>query len=656
MKSSLALILVFALTSMGNCDDTLVYEFSGVVPLDARNHFRVNGGETWIARFTIDISVPDDVPDDPMVGVYTGSVNSAIIEFSGGYSKQFDTTGWVTIVSNDRGNGVPFDAISIRDDRFNQQTLNVQVLRESTEALFDDSLPEAGVAFASQSTSTVNYYQLQFWDPICDGFVVYATNDEENTEFSSYIRSTNSSPNIIVTDQLASDIAYSSDDHMIYVSVPSASQLNPNSLITINPDTGEFGEPIAIGFNPQAVAMSLDGTTSYTVLGDGVGIQPFDVPSQTLGSPFFINGPLVKQILPIPDRPDAVLVSTHLPQYSPPATGTAVWENGIRLPNVVGTGLLNGGPDLIAVDPEDGTKGYGYQNTVSSFSNWNLEIDTNGVSGDGPSLQGVLVGFGIQHIERYDGRIYTDQGDVYNIDPPFQYGAFVAGREFILDPPTNRLFSISSFLNTHTIRAYDLTTLQLLGTELVTDVSGTARSLTRFGDSGIAFRTTLNQIVLVGEPQLRVPLAVPGDSFEVTRGTLGSGGIEELEASDNLDLSIRRNTSDTQSRTEFEIRAVGPVASPSTMEVTLEGSVFGRTQVDQTIELFDYAAGVWEEVDTREATRFTDSVVTVAATGDLSRFVETGTMCVKARIRYQSISPRQRFSSNTDQFFWTITP
>ena len=154
---------------------------------------------------------------------------------------------------------------------------------------------------------------------------------------------------------------------------------------------------------------------------------------------------------------------------------------------------------------------------------------------------------------------------------------------------------------------------------------------------------------LVGDVATVVP-----DSFSVTRGSYISGGTLELAESDNADVSIQRATSDIQSRTEFEVKAVSPNATPSSLEVALEGAVFARSTVNQTIELFDYAAGVWEQVDTRAATRFTDSTVTVNATGDLSRFVEAGTMCIQARIRYQSPIARQQFSSNTDQFIWTI--
>jgi hypothetical protein len=164
-----------------------------------------------------------------------------------------------------------------------------------------------------------------------------------------------------------------------------------------------------------------------------------------------------------------------------------------------------------------------------------------------------------------------------------------------------------------------------------------------------------NHVLFPAEIEALASAAVVyADSFLVTRGQYVAGGLPEIAESDNADLLIRRATSDVQSRTEFEVKAVSPLAIPASMEVTLESAVFARSQVNQTIELYDYVTGAWEQVDTRAASRFTDSTVTVAATGDLSRFVEPGTMCMKARVRYQSPVARQLFSSNTDQFIWTI--
>lgn len=156
------------------------------------------------------------------------------------------------------------------------------------------------------------------------------------------------------------------------------------------------------------------------------------------------------------------------------------------------------------------------------------------------------------------------------------------------------------------------------------------------------------------EIMIDVSNAVLPESVMAIRGNLVSGGTEALADSDDVDLSMQRATSDIQARTEFEASSFSPTASPSFMEVTLEGSVFARSQVDQSIELYNYTAGGWEQVDARAATMTVDSTVTVLLDGDLSRFVEPGTLSVHARISYQSTVARQQFSSNTDQFIWTI--
>ena len=146
------------------------------------------------------------------------------------------------------------------------------------------------------------------------------------------------------------------------------------------------------------------------------------------------------------------------------------------------------------------------------------------------------------------------------------------------------------------------------------------------------------------------------NSFLVTRGDYVSGDETDLADSDNADLSLRRSNSDLQSRTEFEVKSTSPTATPTIFEFTLEGSVFARGNVVQTIELFDYDTAAWELVDTTNANRapMPDTVVTATATGDLSRFVEAGTMCIEARILYKSDRNRQKFASNTDQAIWTI--
>lgn len=139
-----------------------------------------------------------------------------------------------------------------------------------------------------------------------------------------------------------------------------------------------------------------------------------------------------------------------------------------------------------------------------------------------------------------------------------------------------------------------------------------------------------------------------------TRGSFVSGDEASLASSDNEDYVMRRMTTDIQSRTEFEVDAMSPILNPVSFEVCLEGSVFARTEVIQTIELWDYQIGDWELVDSRPATIIFDSTVVVPGQRDLSRFVNQQTMAMRARIHFQSTNPRQRFASNTDLFKWTI--
>ena len=148
-------------------------------------------------------------------------------------------------------------------------------------------------------------------------------------------------------------------------------------------------------------------------------------------------------------------------------------------------------------------------------------------------------------------------------------------------------------------------------------------------------------------------ITVVPDSVIVTRGTLGSGGAPELAASDNIDLSIFRSTSDIQAVTEFEATGTSAFDNPTSIEVTLEGSVFARSTVEQTVELFDFDRREWVEIDVRNAARFSDStvVIPVTAAGD---FVENGTLAIQARVRYRSLVARQRFTSNTDLLSWTL--
>ncbi|MEM7457766.1 MAG: polysaccharide lyase, partial [Planctomycetota bacterium] len=181
---------------------------------------------------------------------------------------------------------------------------------------------------------------------------------------------------------------------------------------------------------------------------------------------------------------------------------------------------------------------------------------------------------------------------------------------------------------------------------------------TFFGGGSSIWATTKDEYAFFDDFRITAvpqdPLIVSPDSFMVTRGTYRSGGIPEIEASDNNDLSIQRNSADVQSRCEFEVKAVSPITFPGHLDFTLESSVFARSLVNQNISLFNFETGAFETIYSRAASRFGDSVTTISVGGDVSRFVEPATNFIEARISYVSASPRQRFTANVDLVNWII--
>ena len=149
-------------------------------------------------------------------------------------------------------------------------------------------------------------------------------------------------------------------------------------------------------------------------------------------------------------------------------------------------------------------------------------------------------------------------------------------------------------------------------------------------------------------------VSIAPQAMIVTRGNLAGGTVGTLRVSDNVDVSVRRSQSDILSRTEIEVAAASPINNPNSMEIRLEGSVFARSTVTQTVFLYDFSAGDWEQIDSRNASRFTDRTDSIFVGGNLSRFVNQTDGRIRARVRCQALSQRQVFTSNTDSFSWIV--
>jgi DNA-binding beta-propeller fold protein YncE len=301
----------------------------------------------------------------------------------------------------------------------------------------------------------------------------------------------------IVVNLKTSDLGYSPLSGQIYAAVPDGASLNPNTLTPINPATAALGTAIPIGFDPARIAVSSDGANVFTVIGDRRAVQRYHLPTFAADQLFSVaGGPVFDDMYAIPSRPNAVVLHESQPGISPPAVATVVYENGLLLPHQVGHGVGVGGPDIIAVDPADGTKAYGYQNTISSYDNVPMTISPLGIDATGPAaLQGVLTG---PHgpIAITGDHLFSNQGRIYSMSLGFQVGSFLGGGLFTLDANDHRLYTMTSSGTTKTFRAYSLDTLALVGTDVLTGIQGNPSSLIRLGSNAMAFRTSADQVVI----------------------------------------------------------------------------------------------------------------------------------------------------------------
>lgn len=223
-------------------------------------------------------------------------------------------------------------------------------------------------------------------------------------------------------------------------------------------------------------------------------------------------------------------------------------------------------------------------------------------------------------------------------NPALTDNNFIQGMDF--DPATDILYH-SAFDNTAggSYGSWDTTTGIFTEIEPLQTLGGSTPS--DFYEMNLAIKA------------LSGPQTISPDTLTVTAGNLNTGGLAELLENDSADLSIFRSPQSVTPRTEFVISGTSQTATPTTFDVTLEGSCFARTAVTQSIALFNFTTNSYDVVSSTNASLFFDNSVSASATGTLSDYVGPGNE-IRARVRFQGGIPRLVFTSNTDQFFWTV--
>ena len=330
----------------------------------------------------------------------------------------------------------------------------------------------------------------------------------------------------LVVNVQSSDLTFDPATGSLYVASPSNAASNPNTIIPINPVTGALGTPIAVLTNPSRVVSSGDGTYLYIVSNNGQTVQRYNPSTATFATKLSILSDNVSQIVAVPGYSDLVAIAQNAPGFSPPAIQTALYQNGTALPNHIGNGLGVGGPDIIAVN-DTGTLLYGYQTTVSSYTNWTAAI-TPGPSGgltstSAPTLQNVLTG-PRGRIDVANNMLFDDNGHIYDTQNPSLLSLFPTTDTFALDPQHGRFYSIVNNGASQTVDVFDMNvtnSLTLLGTIPATGEVGGVSEIVRFGSNGLALRTP-TQVILINSALVPEP---PGVVLIIIGGLILGGGV-----------------------------------------------------------------------------------------------------------------------------------
>lgn len=305
-------------------------------------------------------------------------------------------------------------------------------------------------------------------------------------------------------DVSAVDMVWDENSRRIYLSSPSSAAEHPNSIVALDPATGEIGIAGFAGSEPTYSAVTEDGQYLYVGLEGSNSIRRMTLPDlgQDIEIPMgsYPQGPLFAgEILAIPGAPDSIAVLRNASQNLTATYDLTVFDDAVQRPNTVNfvgqfaTASIQFGmtPDVI----------YGGDGTISTMS-----LDAGGVALD--SFEEFdRGGLSPARIRYDDGILYTDRG--LAIDPvagillgtyPMEGGEF--GMAVVPASDANRVFILIDGI-AHSIRSYDLTTFTPIA-EIPLDgmdfpVNQQLRMI-RWGEDGLALPTGDGRVILISGP------------------------------------------------------------------------------------------------------------------------------------------------------------
>lgn len=340
-------------------------------------------------------------------------------------------------------------------------------------------------------------------------------------EMSTWLTTVNysASSNQIAQSLLpVNDLVFNPIDGKLYASVSGTSASFGNCVVAIDPLSLQISNPIAVGSDPGALALSQDGRYLYVYLKSSVSFELVDLQMDTVTFQYqlaYSLGLALTEMFVLPGSSDSLLFSQYWTGGTPSGRGVQIITDGVTSMVPAGGGLIQ--PSLAS------NVFYCYDNAdVPSSVSRVVMNGTNAVS----TSAGGLTADEESEIRSGGDLLFFSSGEVIDPESMIHLATFSGlsqpQNHICPDLASGRVYYLISSGSTATIAAYSLNNYQLTGTFQVTGIVGTPEQLVRWGTNGFAFATTSGQVFSFQAPI--VPTNQPAD-LAVTQSTPNSTAL-----------------------------------------------------------------------------------------------------------------------------------
>jgi hypothetical protein len=257
----------------------------------------------------------------------------------------------------------------------------------------------------------------------------------------------------------------------------------------IDPATGAMKGALAAGSEPDRISLSTDSGYLHVALNGAMGVQRFNrlANSADISFGFPTNDIYYAQDLLVQPG-NASTVAASLSSYNMAAgfpSTVLAYDGGVARPN-------SGGPARGLASSSDGSTLFGCVSPGSSSAFERMVLNASGFTTTSvPGFTAVP-----NSLLFNSGRLYSSAGQVADASTGTLLGSMSVSGPEAVDGAAGRAFFLVQSGTNWQIRAFDLSTFQLTGTQTVFGVRGTPLNLIRCGQDRLAFSTRAGQTII----------------------------------------------------------------------------------------------------------------------------------------------------------------